>query len=182
MADCHRRILLQKQHAEGLSHHHGAADDSHMLAGQRNVVALQHFHNGLGGTGCKGLRQPHHDTGSIDLCDAVQILLGAERLQHLLLIDLLRQRPHHQDTVDLRIIVNEGKSLLELLVGHILREFIVLRLQTVVDESLLNASLVGKIRRLLSDTHDGQCRKQPVVLTRKGQALLLQLVCDLLST
>ena len=95
MADCHRRILLQKQHAEGLSHHHGTTDDGHMLAGQRNIVALQHFHHGLRGTGRKGLRQSHHDAGRIDLCNAVQILLGSERLQHLLLIDLLRQRPHH---------------------------------------------------------------------------------------
>ena len=116
MADGHGCILLEQQHAERLADHHGATDDADLLAGHLNLMSLQDLHDGLCRTWCEGIRIAPHDAGDVCIRDAVEILQRIHLAQHRCLVDLLRERTHHEDAVDLRILVDEVEDLLKLFV------------------------------------------------------------------
>ena len=152
VADGHSRILLEQQHAERLPDHHGAADDADLLAGHLDLMALQDLHDGLGRTWCEGIRIATHDAGDVCVGDTVEILQRIHLAKHRCLVDLLRERTHHENAVDLRILVDEVEDLLKLFVRYVFRKLIVLRLQAEIHEALLDAALIAEIGLLVADT------------------------------
>ena len=176
MADCDGRVLLQEKHREGLPHDHGAPQNDHSLPRDRDLIALQHFNDGLRGTGGEGRGLSQHDPRDIFLRNAVQVFLRAELSENLLLIDLGRQRSHDKNSVDLRIIVDEIEGLLELLIARVFRELIVLYLQAEIKKALPHPPLIGDVRFLRPDPDDRKRRNLLVMTLAALKAFLLQLL------
>ena len=141
-------------------------------------MALQDLHDGLGRTWCEGIRIATHDAGDVGCGDTVEILQRIHLAKHRCLVDLLRERTHHEDAVDLRILVDEVEDLLKLFVRNVFRKLIVLRLQAEIHEALLDATLIAEIGLLVADTQNRQRRQNAVVLSDEVQALALDLICD----
>ena len=94
--------------------------------------------------------------------EAVDVLFGLDRLDHLLGVDLRRQRQLHEDAVDLRIGIELADDVQELGLARRRRQRMVEgahpRLEGVAD---LVAD-VDLARRVVADENDGEAGDEPL--------------------
>ena len=88
----------QQQLRERLAHHVGAADHDRLQALQGGVHALGETDAAERRAGHEA-RQAGREPADIHRIEAVDILVGIERREHFLRVDLRRQRQLHQDAV-----------------------------------------------------------------------------------
>ena len=112
----HRGVLVQQQFRNGQPHDITAPDHHGTLAGDLHARGLQHLDDPLRRAGQRaGLLLPQRR--HIERMETVHVLRLVDGGDHLLLVDMLRQRQLHQNPVHLRIGVQSGDDSEQLLLG-----------------------------------------------------------------
>ena len=90
--------------------------------------------------------------------ESVHVLGGVDRVQHLLAVDLLRQRKLHQDAVHRRIGVELFDQRQHLALRRVLGKLVIERAHAGFDRLLRLVAHVDGARRILADQHDREAR------------------------
>ena len=104
MANGHGAVGFQKQQRLGLSNDVGASDHHAILALDLNTAAAQQCHHACGRAGQKIVIADHNSPYVIGV-EGVHVLFGVDSQQNLFLVQMLRQGQLHQNTVDVRVVV-----------------------------------------------------------------------------
>ena len=122
MADRHGSVLLQKHHGGRFSHHQTSAHHYSLFSGTVDLIMIQDFHTGLGGTGRKSLlsagKHAHHGA----VCNAVHIFCGIQRPDYRLFIQMSGQGAEDQHSMDTVVLIDLTHSVHENFLGYIRRQ------------------------------------------------------------
>ena len=119
---CHNcGILMHKHHGYGSSDYQRSSDYCRFGAFDIHAVKLQNFHNGLGCARRKSNLGIGKNPCKRSVCAAVNILRRIQHLTCLFIVQLLRKRSEHEDSVNTVILVQSVQRLIELLLSNISR-------------------------------------------------------------
>ncbi len=116
----------------------------------------------------------------VDGVEAVDVLLGPDRVEHLLLADLLGERELHEDPVDLLVHVETREHLHEGGLGRVGGQHVELAADAGVERRLLLVARVDLARRILADEDHLEPGRASVLLHERRDALT-DLGADLLG-
>src|SRR6188508_1092889 len=99
MTNCHRRVLLQKQHCHRLTDNIASADNDRVPAADRNFRTFQYLDNARWRTRDQRILT-ERKSSNIHRMKTVDVFRRIDRLEYLACIDLRRQRKLDEDAVD----------------------------------------------------------------------------------
>ena len=128
MADRDRAVLVEQQHAHGLAYDIASADDNALPALYGDLVLAEHFHHSGRCAGQK-IVLAEHDLADVDRVEGVDVLFGADPLDHRLVVKVLGQRKLDEDPVDVGLFVERIDEREQLLLSRFGRERVLLALK-----------------------------------------------------
>jgi len=150
----------EQQRRHRLAEQVGAADHHGVEAGEIGAMGLadkQHGASGRAGNQA-AVEISGHQLAGVDHMQPIDVLLGPDRLDHRIGIEMRGQRQLHQDAVDVGILVQRGHQRLKFGLRGVLGQGVLHRFEAAL---LGHAALGGDIDmggRIIADNHHGEAR------------------------
>ena len=91
---------MQQHHRNRLANDGAAADDHRTFAGKANAIMIQDANAGFRRAGRISLAAVNKHRGRRSIRDTIHILIGTQGIPDPVIIDMGRQRPQNQNTVN----------------------------------------------------------------------------------
>ena len=153
MGDGHGGIFCQQELGHRLADDIGAADHHRLEARQRRMHRLRQ-HDAAKRRAWRQRRQAGGKPAGIDRMKAIDVLPRIDGIQHLLGIDLLRQRQLHQDAMHRRVGVELLHQRHQFGLVDAVRQPMIERLHAGFLRRLGLAADIGLARRIVAGQHD----------------------------
>lgn len=160
--------------AIGTAYDVAAADHDAVLSGGFDLVVPEQLQNPVGRSGQIGGQARNHPP-RIDRMKPVHVLARIDRLDHLLLRDVLRQRKLHDEAVDVRIGVQPGDLGKQSLFGRLLGQAKHGRAEAHLAAAFLLMSDIRLARAVVPDQNGRQMRRP--VSRRPTRASTSEAIC-----
>ena len=135
-------ILVHKHHRYRSSDYKRPSDYCRFGAFDIHAVKLQNFHNRLGCARRKSNLGIGKNPCKRAVCASVDILRRIQHLTRLFIIQLLRKRSEHEDSVNAVILIQSVKGLIELLLSNVGRKNHIFHLNAHLFAALHGAPLI----------------------------------------
>ena len=182
MRDGHGGVFGQQKLRHRLADDVGAADHHRFEAGERGMHGLRQ-HDAAERRARHQRRQAGGEPPGVDRMEAVDVLRRIDGVEHLLGVDLLRQRQLHQDAVHRRIGVELFDQRHQLGLADAVRQPMIERLHAGFVGRLGLAADIGLARRIVAGQNDREPGRDavlrdrrftsPATLTRSSAAIAL---------
>ena len=157
MADGDGGALLQQHQRHRLADDVAAAYHYRVLAAKLVANRFEHLHAAVGRAGPEAGHAGHQRAGTGDV-KTVHVLGRRDGFDHLLRVDVRRQRQLHQDAVNGRVGVQRGNARQQRRFAHIGVVLLEDRMQAAVFTGLDLVAHIDLGRRVFADQDHGQAR------------------------
>ena len=169
--------LTAEQVGHGCSDDIRAAEDDTVLASGLNTIAFEQCADAHGGGGEETLLAEDH-AADVDGGKAVDILVGRDGVDNLLLVDMLGQGQLHDEAVDVGVVVEERYRLQQLCLGGLLAHAVDTGGEAHLVGGFLLVGDIGHTGPVLAYNYSGQMGSTVTLLGQRTH-LIGYLVLDL---